>query len=183
MWTAWPRWRISFLAPRRLPPLSIHVYLSSTCLGCMACRRWSSQTMVRDSWASSGRKCSLFLGTDLLFSTAFHLETDGQSEVTICVLENFLWPYTEHRPSTWTAQLPLVEFAANNAINVSTWFTPFYLNSGQHLVIPTMLLACKQPKSSNEAVKEALEQMKIALTDTQTNLYNTSKKWAVLPLG
>ena len=66
------------------------------------------------------------LGTDLRFSTAFHPETDGQSEVTIRVLENFLRPYIEHRPSTWTAQLPLAEFAANNAVNVSTGFTPFY---------------------------------------------------------
>ena len=32
------------------------------------------------------------------------------------------------------------------------------------------LLSCGQPKSSNEAVKEALERMKMALADTQTNL-------------
>ena len=70
------------------------------------------------------------LGTNLQFSTAFHPETDGQSEVTIRVLENFLRPYIEHYPSTWTAQLPLAEFAMNNAVNVSTGFTPFYLNSG-----------------------------------------------------
>ena len=105
------------------------------------------------------------LRTDLQFSTAFHPETNGQSEVTIRVLENFLRPYIEHRPSTWTAQLPLTEFAANNAIHVNTGFTPFYLNSGQHPVIPTMLLARGKPKSSNEAVKEALERMKTALAD------------------
>ena len=70
------------------------------------------------------------LGTDLRFSTTFHVEIDGQSEVTICMLENFLRPYIEHRPSTWTAQLPLAEFAVNNAVNVSMGFTPFYLNSG-----------------------------------------------------
>ena len=81
------------------------------------------------------------LGTDLRFSTAFHLETDGQSEVTIRVLENFLRPYIEHRPSTWTAQLPLAEFVANNAVNISIGLTPFYLNSGQHPIIPTMLLS------------------------------------------
>ena len=40
------------------------------------------------------------LGTDLRFSTAFHPEINGQSEVTIHVLENFLRSYIEHRPST-----------------------------------------------------------------------------------
>ena len=58
----------------------------------------------------------------------------------------------------------------NNAGNANQGFTPFYLNSGEHLVIPTILLTRGQPKSSNEAVKEALECMKTALADAQTNL-------------
>ena len=61
------------------------------------------------------------LGTDLRFSTAFHPQTDGQSEVTIRVLENFLRPYVERSPHTWVQQLPLVEFAVNNAVSISTW--------------------------------------------------------------
>ena len=116
------------------------------------------------------------LKTDLWFNTAFHPEADGQSEVTIRVLENFLWLYIEHRPSTWTAQLPLAEFATNNGVNVSTGFTPFYLNSGQHPVIPTVLLARGKPKSSNEGVKEALERMKTALADAQTNLQRAQER-------
>ena len=40
------------------------------------------------------------LGTDLRFNTAFHPEIDGQSEVTIHVLENFFQPYIGHSPST-----------------------------------------------------------------------------------
>ena len=58
------------------------------------------------------------LGTDLRFSTAFHPQTDGQSEVTIRVLENFLRPYVERSPHAWVQQLPLAEFAANNAVSI-----------------------------------------------------------------
>ena len=43
---------------------------------------------------------SLFdlLGTDLRFSTAFHLQTDGQSEQMIQMLENFLRPSVKRHP-------------------------------------------------------------------------------------
>ena len=68
------------------------------------------------------------LGTDLRFSIPFHPITDGQSEVTIRIFENFLQPYIEHRPSTWVDKLPLGEFAVNNAATVNTGYLPFYLN-------------------------------------------------------
>ena len=41
------------------------------------------------------------LRMDLKFSMAFHPQTDGQLEVTIRVLENFLRPYVERNPHTW----------------------------------------------------------------------------------
>ena len=41
------------------------------------------------------------LRTDLRFSTAFHPQTDGQSEVMIGILENFLRPYVERNPRNW----------------------------------------------------------------------------------
>ena len=72
---------------------------------------------------------SLFdlLGTDLCFSTRFHPQTDGQSEWMIQTLENFLRPYVERHPHEWSNQLSLAEFAANNAVNMSTGYSPFYL--------------------------------------------------------
>ena len=72
---------------------------------------------------------SLFdlLGMDLRFNTAYHPQTDGPSERMIQTLENFLRPYIERNPQTWSRQLALVEFATNNAINVATGHTPFFL--------------------------------------------------------
>ena len=116
------------------------------------------------------------LGTDIRFSTAFHPQTDGQSEVTTNVLENFLRLYVEHRPSTWVSQLPLADFAANNTVNVSTGYSPFYLNQGSHHLVPNTLLAKGEPKVSNETVKEALERMKTALVDAQSNL-TMAQQW------
>ena len=46
------------------------------------------------------------------------------------MLENFLRPYVELHPHVWSKRLSIAEFAANNAINVSTGYTPFFLNSG-----------------------------------------------------
>ena len=118
------------------------------------------------------------LGTDLRFSTAFHPQTDGQTEVTNRVMENFLRPYVERTPHTWVQQLPLAEFAANNAISVSTGFTPFFLNAGSHPTMPSSLLAGGKPKTTNEAVQVTLERMKTALAEAQTNLERAQKRMA-----
>ena len=67
---------------------------------------------------------------NLRFSAAFHPQTYGELEVTNRVMENFLRPYMERTPHTWGEQLPPTEFATNNAILVSSGFTPFYLNTG-----------------------------------------------------
>ena len=120
------------------------------------------------------------LGTDLRFSTAFHPQTDGQSEVTNRVMENFLRPYVERTPHTGVQQLPLAEFAANNAISVSTGFSPFYLNAGIHPTMPTSLMTGGLPKTTNEAVQVTLERMKTALAEAETNLALAKNEWLQL---
>ena len=71
------------------------------------------------------------LGTYLQFTTSFHSQMDGQSEVILCVLEDFggrMSSYVEHCTSIWVDQQPLTEFVTNNAVNVNTGYSPFYLN-------------------------------------------------------
>ena len=109
------------------------------------------------------------LGTDLQLNTAFHPQTDGQSEVTIRMLENFLQPYVELHPHVLSKRLSIAEFAANNATNVSTGYTPFFLNSGENPTLPEHLVM-SHGSTSNQAVKEAISRMKEALSDAKSNL-------------
>ena len=115
------------------------------------------------------------LGTDLRFSTAFHPQTDGQSERAIQTLENFLRPYVERDPQHWVKQLPLAEFAANNAVNVATGYSPFFLNSGDHPILPATLLQ-GHGTSQVEAVQLMVERMKTALEEAQANLAHAQRR-------
>ena len=115
------------------------------------------------------------LGTDVRLSTAYHPQSDGQSEVTIRTLENFLRPYVEAHPTDWVSLLPMAEFAANNAVNVSTGFTPFFLNGGSHTTVPGMLLERPQ-QTPIEAVNKMVERMKVALKQAHVNLAAVQKR-------
>ncbi|POM78848.1 DNA/RNA polymerase [Phytophthora palmivora] len=72
------------------------------------------------------------LGTKLTMSTADHPQTDGQTERVNRVLEDTLRSICAEAPRSWSARLPVVEFALNNAVHASTRFTPFYLNGYRH---------------------------------------------------
>jgi transposase InsO family protein len=71
------------------------------------------------------------LGTKLAMSTAFHPQTDGQTERANRTLEDMLRAFTSYRQDDWDTQLTAAEFACNNAPNQSTGMTPFHLNHGQ----------------------------------------------------
>ena len=62
--------------------------------------------------------------TRLTMSTAFHPQTDSQSERTIQVLEDMLRACVLDQGS-WKEHLPLVEFAYNNSYQVSIQMTPY----------------------------------------------------------
>ncbi|GKC08533.1 putative reverse transcriptase domain-containing protein [Tanacetum coccineum] len=59
------------------------------------------------------------LGTQLDMSTAYHLETDGQSERTIQTLEDMLRTCVIDFGKGWEKHLPLVEFSYNNSYHAS----------------------------------------------------------------
>ncbi len=80
------------------------------------------------------------LGTRLALSTAYHPQTDGQTERTNRTVEEMLRNYVNDTQTNWDDLLPMVEFAYNDCESAITGFTPFYLMYGEHPRSP--LAAC-----------------------------------------
>ncbi|KAJ9512208.1 hypothetical protein QJQ45_012759 [Haematococcus lacustris] len=101
----------------------------------------------RDPKFTSDFLTSLFhlTGTRLLMSSAYHPQTDGQSEHANRTVEDMLRPHLNHHKTDWDQHLAAVEFAYNSSTHVGTGFSPFYLNYGHHPRTPEALL---QPPST-----------------------------------
>jgi transposase InsO family protein len=76
-----------------------------------------------------GQICSR-LGTDRRMSTAFHPQTDGQTERMNTGMEQYLRVFVNHQHDDWVQWLPLAEFAANNGVSESPKCTPFFAVQG-----------------------------------------------------
>ena len=76
------------------------------------------------------------LGTRLHFSTAFHPQTDGQSERTIQTLEDMLRACVMEFKGSWDTNLALMEFAYNNSYQASIEMAPFEAMYGRKFRTP-----------------------------------------------
>lgn len=104
------------------------------------------------------------LGTKQALSSAYHPESDGQTERVNRVLEDVLRHYVSPQQDDWDTYLPMAEFAINNSWHESTGCTPFFLNYGQHPHTPASVqLPSKVPAALqftagiNAAVRRAKE--------------------------
>ena len=92
----------------------------------------------RDSKFTSDFWRALFkyTGTRLNMSTAYHPQTDGQTERANRTIEDMLRACVSPHHDDWDQHLVAIEFAYNNSIQASTGYTPFYLNYGRHPETP-----------------------------------------------
>ncbi|KAJ3680971.1 hypothetical protein LUZ60_015460 [Juncus effusus] len=76
------------------------------------------------------------MGTKLTFSTAYHPQTDGQSERTIQTLEDMLRACAITMGASWGDHLHLCEFAYNNSYHASIGVAPFEALYGKRCRTP-----------------------------------------------
>jgi hypothetical protein len=102
-------------------------------------------------------------------STAYHPQSDGQTERVNRVLEDMLRHYVSPQQDDWDVHLAFAEYAINNSYQESIRNTPFWLNDGRNphtplswwLNIPSRVPAVedfvKQLKDNLQSAKEALQ--------------------------
>jgi transposase InsO family protein len=112
------------------------------------------------------------LQTSLKLSSAYHPQTDGQTERTNRTLEQMLRHYVDYEQTNWDKYLPFAEFAYNSSVQVSTGYSPFYLNYGFHPRGPHDLL--QDAKPANRDVSSFLEKMD-TLSKIATDRLNEAK--------
>ena len=72
------------------------------------------------------------LGISVKLSSAYHPQTDGQTERVNQILEQYLRCSVSYQQDDWVNLLSLAEFAYNNSLHASTGVTPFFANYGLH---------------------------------------------------
>ena len=78
----------------------------------------------RDPRFTAHKSFQRAMGTQLMMIIAFHSQTDGQSKMSIQLLEDMLWACVMDLKGSWDEHFPLVEFAYNNSYQASIQMAP-----------------------------------------------------------
>jgi transposase InsO family protein len=116
------------------------------------------------------------LGIKLSMSTAYHPQTNGQTERVNQVLEGYLHTFTSQRQDNWDDLLPSGEFQYNNMLHSLTQQTLFMVDTGRH---PHMGFEPQQPRSTLESVNKFVERMALGIEEAKAALTKAKDEYAM----
>ncbi|CAD0056184.1 unnamed protein product [Aureobasidium pullulans] len=120
------------------------------------------------------------MGIKHKLSTAYHPQTDGQTERANQTLEAYLRHYVSYAQDNWVLYLPMAQLALNNQISATTGVSPFYANFGKHpnLFMEPRLQHPNADKAmiTSDALKKLHKQLRQKILSSQNGLRNSRQK-------
>jgi len=111
------------------------------------------------------RELYCLLGIKLMSSTAWHPQTNGQTECINQELDQYLWLFVNEQQDDWYNLLPMVEFQYNNHVYSATQQPLFLLDTRR---IPCMGFEPQQDHSDLEMVNRFTEWMRMAIKEVKS---------------
>jgi len=118
------------------------------------------------------RELSSRLGITTKLSTAFHPQTDGQTERMNRDLQQYLRLYCTEKQDEWVDWLPLAQFSYNSKVHTSSKKTPFEVSRNY---VPRMGI---EPRSDTRApaAEQFAETMAHTIEETKNNLEKAQER-------
>ena len=107
-------------------------------------------------------------------STAYHPQSDGQTERVNQTLEQYLRIYCDYQQDDWHQLLPLAEFVYNNTQNSSTQVSPFLANYGYH---PRCSVTVAPPEHTNPAAEALVDKLRAIQAELKVNLQLAQERY------
>ncbi|KAJ9553062.1 hypothetical protein OSB04_017107 [Centaurea solstitialis] len=120
------------------------------------------------------------LGTTLLHSSAYHPQTDGQTEVVNRCIESYLRCFASDEPKSWHRYLYLAEFWYNTSFHTAIGMAPFQALYGRlPPMIPSYLAGTSNVETIDATLQEharVLEELKSSLTRSRQRMVSQANQ-------
>lgn len=116
------------------------------------------------------------IGTTLDLSTAYHPQSDGQTENTNKTVEMVLRAVVNWEQDDWDEHLPMIELAINSSKQASTGFSPFELTFGRVATLPIDAAIAPLCQQDNPAALQRIEKMHAVWKQARNALETAQKR-------
>ncbi|KAI4343331.1 hypothetical protein MLD38_027853 [Melastoma candidum] len=118
------------------------------------------------------------LGTKLVFSTAYHPQTDGQTEVVNRTMAAILRTLVSKNQKDWDIKLAHAEFAYNRAPSSTTKSSPFQVVYGLNPLVPVELMPASDLRSVSRDAEERAKEMRLLHEKTRAQIEKANQRYA-----
>ncbi|KAI4313074.1 hypothetical protein MLD38_037849 [Melastoma candidum] len=117
------------------------------------------------------------LGTKLVFSTAYHPQTDGQTEVVNRTMAAILRTLVSKNQKDWDIKLAHAEFAYNRAPSSTTKSSPFQVVYGLNPLVPVELMPASDMRSVSRDAEERVKEMRLLHEKTRAQIEKANQRY------